>query len=276
MFKREGMINLVKVARETYKVIKEEKYTNSNGRTITLDKLITPSVRCSKLYTDKILSDFESHSQKYEMNILVTSESTLQAGFRLRDQNVCVLNFANAIHPGGGWLTGARAQEESIMRASALDASLKNHMGYYKKNAIYNNPLYLDNVIYSPKVPVFRDDITTEWLDEPWLCSVVTAPAPNINPAHSHGFNFTSNDVEEVLRDRIDIILRVMAKEDHKTIILGAWGCGIFCNNPWTVASLFKESLSMHPYFTNVVFAIFDPKDNSTLNIFKRVFQSGE
>src|SRR4029077_16450700 len=86
------------------------------------------------------------------------------------------LNFANGIHPGGGFLSGALAQEESLCRSSALFATLENDP-MYEAHRIRPLPDSTDWVIYSPNVPVFRSDDGTA-LDNPWPLSFVTCAAP--------------------------------------------------------------------------------------------------
>jgi uncharacterized protein (TIGR02452 family) len=93
--------------------------------------------------------------------------------------NVCCLNFASATNPGGGFLIGAQAQEEDLTRASGLYSCLLRAPEYYDANRTDNNhSLYQDMMIYSPHVPVFRDD-SNALIAEPWKTTIITAPAPN-------------------------------------------------------------------------------------------------
>lgn len=86
------------------------------------------------------------------------------------------LNFANGIHPGGGFLAGARAQKEVLCRSTALYRTLVGD-AMYDAHRKRPRPDSTDWAIYSPDVPVFRKDDGTE-LDRPWLLSFITCAAP--------------------------------------------------------------------------------------------------
>src|SRR5207253_5281746 len=110
----------------------------------------------------------------------VTAETTLSAARRLATTGarVIALNFASAKNPGGGFLAGSQAQEESLARSSALYACLEPQREFYEHNRALRSALYSDHILFSPGVPVFRDD-AGRLLDEPYLVSFITAPAVN-------------------------------------------------------------------------------------------------
>jgi uncharacterized protein (TIGR02452 family) len=283
-----------KIAEETMEAIKDQKYKTSSGRTISLDKLIQPAVRRSKLYKpgEPGFSGWLDPDvvENPRPRISVTRESTLEAAQRLADENACVLNFASAKHPGGGFLQGALAQEESIARSSALYHTLIVHPEMYEENKRSqkdNIGLYLDYAIYSPDVPVIRND-RGEWLDEPYTISVVTSPAPNRGAIfsdqdapdvgtdeRSEFFMGMEERIVETLSRRMNQILKIMIVEGHRTIVLGAWGCGVFGNIPLVVARRFKDALDKHPYFDNIVFAIYGAPDSEIYRSFEKIFGSG-
>ena len=262
-----------RVAEETMAAIKALKYTTGRGRTLSLDKLVTPAVRRSELFKPdwaEVLDVKENKSPK----ISVTRESTLEAAFRLSDDNACVLNFASAKNPGGGFLRGAIAQEESLARSSALYHTLIEHPEYYEMNKISGREsagLYLDYAIYSPGVPVLRND-RGDWLEDPYLMNVLSSPAPNRNAFADLEQEVDDAKLNEVFRKRMLQVLRLMAFKGHRTIVLGAWGCGAFGNDPWTVAKMFEEALKVHPYFDEVVFAIYDAPDSDVYRAFEKTF----
>lgn len=205
-------------------------------------------------------------ADNWETIVEVTSETTVEATERLYHERqttsgVFVLNFASAKHPGGGWLKGARAQEESIARASGLYASLTSGPAeeFYKKNKKCGTALYTDLMIYSGQVPFFKDDAGL-CLETPFYASVLTVPAPNAGVVEK------AAEVAEIgttLERRINNILAVAEMQGHEDLVLGAWGCGVFGNDPEDVAVIFKECLDgpFKNVFRKVTFAVLDKTD---------------
>lgn len=267
------------IAEETLDAIKNGQYKTASGKIIFLNGLVSPAVKHSRLYKpnwNPILLD-----QPKTPEIIVTKESTLEAAERLVNDSPCILNFASAKNPGGGFLRGSLAQEESIARSSALYHTLIEHPEYYEENKNSqrkNIGLYLNYAIYSPYVPIFRND-NGDWLETPYTTSIVTSPAPNKGAIIIQGdmLSDTETDVleEEISRvflARMIQVLSIMADNEHSTIVLGAWGCGIFGNDPWIVSKLFREALNKVPYFSKVVFAIYDRKESDVFKAFEREF----
>eukprot|EP00747_Dinoflagellata_sp_TGD_P192950 gnl/TRDRNA2_/TRDRNA2_58529_c0_seq1.p1 gnl/TRDRNA2_/TRDRNA2_58529_c0~~gnl/TRDRNA2_/TRDRNA2_58529_c0_seq1.p1 ORF type:complete len:297 (+),score=54.67 gnl/TRDRNA2_/TRDRNA2_58529_c0_seq1:61-951(+) len=177
-----------------------------------------------------------------------------------RLRRVCVLNFASAKHPGGGFKTGAVAQEESLARASGLYPTLTRHMGMYGH---VRKGLYSDRMIYSPGVPVFRDDAGA-LLHEPFLCDVVSAAACNLRAVNKRD----AACLDETMRRRTRKILSLAQARGVNCIVLGAWGTGVFRMDPADVAEWFEEALH-EVYFDEVVFAIPDARK---LSLFEAAF----
>jgi len=190
----------------------------------------------------------------------VVNATTLDAAQVLveRGLRVAALNFASATTPGGGFLAGATAQEESLCWSSGLFACINgNDMYAFHRNR--DDWLYTDYVIYSPDVPVFRAS-NGVLLEQPWPCSFLTSPAP-------FALNFIAEHPEDkptlaaAFRSRIAKVLSVATYHGHEELVLGAWGCGAFGNDAEMVAPLFREALE-GPFcgvFSKVVFAILDP-----------------
>ncbi|MBX3232129.1 MAG: TIGR02452 family protein [Labilithrix sp.] len=180
----------------------------------------------------------------------------------LRGAHPYVLNFASAKNPGGGFLGGARAQEESLARSSALYACIRRSPMYAHHRA-HGDCLYTDWMIHSPSVPVFRDDDTGALLEEPYLCSFLTAPAPNAGVVLEREPDRAA-EVERTMRARVRRSLAIAAREGHRHLVLGAWGCGVFKNDPAVVAGAYRSELdgAFAGVFDEVVFAVLDWSDD--------------
>lgn len=188
--------------------------------------------------------------------ITVVNQTSLSAARELRDAKKApfILNFASAKHPGGGFLRGARAQEESLARASALYACIEANPMYAFHRA-NKDCLYTDWMIYSPAVPVFRAEEVGPLLEEPYPCSFLTAAAPNAGEIDGR-----DAEIEAAMRARVTRALAIAAKHGEKHLVLGAWGCGVFRNDPKVVADAFHQELhgAFRGVFEDAVFAILD------------------
>jgi uncharacterized protein (TIGR02452 family) len=210
--------------------------------------------------------------------IEVTPETTLAATRRLVEREGAarplVLNFASAKNAGGGFLGGSRAQEESLARSSALYASLQARQEYYDQNRRARSTIYTDHAILSPDVPVFRDDDGT-LLDRPYAASFFTMPAVNVGALRPGGGDHAR--VEPVMAGRVQKLLALAACEGFEELVLGAWGCGVFRNDPRLIARLFHEAL-IGPdrwawRFARVTFAVFtSERERANLEAFDELF----
>src|SRR5439155_18521395 len=153
----------------------------------------------------------------------VANETTLAGIARVLADGagpVAALNFASAKNPGGGFLGGSQAQEESLARSSALHASLLRAPQFYERHRAAPSPLYSDAMILSPGCPVFRDD-GGALLEEPRLVAFVTSAAPNAGAA-------AANRPEELplipgaLRRRSEDVLALAASQGYRRLVLGA------------------------------------------------------
>ncbi|MBU2664283.1 TIGR02452 family protein [Actinoplanes bogorensis] len=199
----------------------------------------------------------------------VTGETTLAAARRLGG-DVAALNFASARSPGGGFLKGAQAQEESLARSSALYPCQRAAGEFYAYHRAHPELLYTDRIIYSPAVPVFRDD-NDQLLDFPYAVTFLTAAAPN-RAALAREQPALLPQVPAVLERRAARILAVAAAHGHRRLVLGAWGCGVFGNDPALVADVFARALRAAPWFDEVVFAVLDRGDAPIRGAFSRAF----
>ncbi|MGE7435897.1 TIGR02452 family protein [Kitasatospora sp. NPDC001175] len=190
----------------------------------------------------------------------VTAEGSMQAARRLVEEggeHVGVLNFASARNPGGGYLRGARAQEEDLCRSALLYHCLLAAPDYYEAHRASADLRYSHRVIFSPRVPVIRQG-NGALLARPHTVSFLTSPAPNAGQLALRAGG-TPVDVRGVLAERAERVLAVAARHGVRELVLGAWGCGVFRNDPAEVAAAFEHALGAYgAAFTRVVFAVWD------------------
>ena len=267
------------IAEETLSIFDKGFYINSNGRKIKVDELINRATENTLLYTPqelKNLSKTVSLSSKYNTLFTVKNTTTLAAAEVLRnEEQVIALNFASAKNPGGGFLKGSQAQEESLARSSGLYPCLMQAPEYYEENRNCRTCLYTNHMIYSPNVPVIRDD-NGKLLSEPYQLSILTAPAVNAG-AVRHNEPQNESRIETTMRNRADYVLAVCADNGYKTLILGAWGCGVFKNDPGVIAEIFAgllktDGAKYKGVFESVVFAVLDRSDHGIISLFEQEF----
>lgn len=179
---------------------------------------------------------------------------------------VAALNFASYKNPGGMFLKGSKAQEECLCHQSALFNILTRFPNYYEENKKkLNKALYTDRAIYTPYVPFFTETSI-------FNCDIITCAAPNKYAAQR--YNKVSDEENWYnLYNRIEFILDI-AKVNHvDVLIVGAFGCGVFGQDPFEVAAIFKYLLDTKSYgLSQVIFAI--PKGTRADNYtpFEQIF----
>lgn len=256
-------------AKSVLKILDDKKYTTPNGNVIDLSNDLDEMVK--NTIHIKTFHNYTTTNKKKPF-IEVVNEKTGQAAARLLFsgfKDVVALNFASGRNVGGGFLAGAIAQEEDLCRASGLYLSLKSKPMFYNENIVCPDSLYTDGIIYTPNVPFYKDEYGN-LLEKPFKISIISSPAPNISSMD----NIDLNVLENVLFERIKKILYVASAYNHNTIILGAWGCGAFGNDPEMVAKAFKAALNQVSDFSHVCFAVYDNRDGLPIfNTFKDIFK---
>ncbi|HZN35940.1 MAG TPA: TIGR02452 family protein [Pirellulaceae bacterium] len=271
------------IAQETVEIANRGWYETPAGKRVDISAAMDRCLSGTALYRPGELDRLPprtGHPAGLHAAFEVANETSLAAARRLVVERGCsatmCLNFASAKNAGGGFLGGSQAQEESLARASGLYRSLLTQDEYYAANRACGTCLYTDHMIFSPAVPVFRDD-EGQLLEEPYCLDIVTAPAVNKGailknePQRAH-------DIGPTMRGRIENLLRLAADRGCEHLILGAWGCGVFRNDPEEVASLFAFVLGGEPFrnrFRTIVFAVLDSApDERTIGPFRRIWGS--
>lgn len=207
-------MQLKEIAKETLAISKKGSFTSKSGAIVNFSSEQKLAENGTTLYKPEQLEDLLKNASCEEdspLAIEVTDETTQAAAYRLVKTEGCddpvLLNFASARNPGGGFINGAKAQEEDLARCSGLYLCQLKQPAYYEANRSQASLLYTDHLIYSPKVPWFRVR-SHELLDEYFLASVITSPAPNAGEALRRDPSAWT-DIERVLRRRAGYILAV-------------------------------------------------------------------
>lgn len=274
------------LALENEGIISAGYYVNARGTRVDLAADVAAACQGTRSYspeqTRRVFDDQAFHTtgaSRHETAFEVTGETSTQAGQRLvlteGAADVAILNFASARNPGGGYLRGARAQEEDLCRSSALYTTLLEAHDYYDAHRQNRDTRYSHRVIFSPNVPVYRDG-ATRLLDASYQVSYLTSPAPNAGALAKHEPS-ALNEIEGLLTERAGRLLAVAARHGVRTLVLGAWGCGVFRNDPATVARVFRGHLAdggaFAGRFARVVFAVYDTSSaKTTLGAFQETF----
>ena len=244
-------------------------------------ELIT-AISEARAKTEIIPEDFYpeyDHTPRFETEVTVTQNRSFEAVINLKKEypeaKTAVLNFANPVEPGGGVKRGAMAQEESLCRSINLYFSLVRPdvlEQYYRVHQGLQGYAFSDRLIYSPGVTVFKsDDTIPVRLEQPFRVDVITCAAPYC------GFGLLP-DLDGIFERRIKAVLEAAIKREVQNLVLGAWGCGAFCNPPQLVADAFSRVLVAENYrmaFDRVVFSIVKgPARN--LAVFEQTFPAQE
>lgn len=263
---------------------KKERTTHAIAHTERMehdfDSKIERSVQGTQIYDSSIFNGLLVFVKEQKAKITVENLTTVEAikkyqGSSLQDINdykdLIALNFASYKNPGGKFLQGSFAQEESLCHESFLYNVLRRFdKTYYAQNRSYiNRCLYRDVAIFTPYI-LFQE--INENSDEKWAANILTCAAPNYKAAKRY------YDVNEItnfsaLRSRIEFIMRIIAIQQPRVLILGAFGCGVFGQDPNMVAKLFKESIDSMIYQPEqIVFAIPYNFHKENYEAFEKIF----
>ncbi|GHH17374.1 TIGR02452 family protein [Streptomyces lanatus] len=262
------------IARQTEEIVAAGTYRAPRGHEVDIAAAIEAARDGTRMYGPEPVKVPQLPTG--ETFFEVTGESSLEAARRL-GAGTAVLNFSSARNPGGGFLNGAQAQEEALCRASALYTCLLGVREFYDHHRAHRDAFYTDRVIHSPGVPVFRDD-RGGLLDEPYTVGFLTAAAPNAGVVRRTTPERTG-ELPRALAVRAERVLETVAAHGYRRLVLGAWGCGVFQNDPVQVAGAFRELLGTGGRFAGafeqVTFGILDRTPDSPVRAaFVRAFPS--
>ena len=230
-------------------------------------------VKNSKIFEP--VKSFISRDNRYNTRVLVTQDTSIDAIFKVANkENICVLNFASYRHnANSGYFNGSFTQEESLYHYSDLspvlsDGDIENRF-YLVNNNDGTNSLYSSRLLYSPNVNFYLSDFDID-MNNHRTCDVITCAAPNKRGREFDAIknDFSDEDVENAMNDRIMHILYAASEMGAKTLILGAFGCGMFRNDVEKTAQQFNNCI--YKYFPHTFETILFPiPDYSTFKIFR-------
>lgn len=252
-----------------YRKSKEERAIKAQKHTQEMEELyeeeIAESVRDTIIYS----AGFKcKKNTECDTGLVVEPLDSVSAIMKYagKGSKTAVLNFASYKNPGGKFTEGSCAQEECLCHSSFLYNVLSRlDAEYYEWNRCHKNrALYLNRGAYSPNI-VFNQD------SQSVTCDVITCAAPNKSAAQKY-LKVSDEENTEALKSRISFVLDLAKENEVEVLILGAFGCGVFGQDPREVASIFKECLeTTHKCFKKVIFAIPGKRDKN-FTVFEKVF----
>ncbi len=263
------------VAEETLQIIKSGYYSynpntinKQNESSVDVSISLKEAKDATITYTsDQVLQFMSKDVGSFNDNTIfqVEKETTLEGCKRSVDEGykTLALNFASAKNPGGGFLNGSNAQEESLARASGLYHSIYDSSMYDHNRENNNKCLYSHQMIYSPNIPIFRNN-DDQLIEEPYHVSFITSPAVNANEAYKRGVN--DKIIYDTMYERIDGILSIARHHKYECVVLGSFGCGVFGNNINDIVFIFSELLTKKykGIFKKIVFSTLGDYDYKT------------
>jgi uncharacterized protein (TIGR02452 family) len=210
----------------------------------------------TKKYTTDVLAKIASEVRFDEMNIQTINSDTVSAAqIFSKLGKTCVLNMASARKAGGGVANGAKAQEECLFRCSNLTSTVSQN--FY--------PLKYDEALYTTNAVFFKNKEYN--MIEPFIVDVITIAAINLNPnAHyDDEVQYEKDNYREITMEKIRHMLLLANNNKCENIILGAWGCGVFKNNPLTISDMFHEVINREfiGCFKNIMFAVINDHNSA-------------
>lgn len=220
--------------------------------------------------------------------IALRNQDTLEAAFDLHqhrtetEKPVLVLNFANPHRPGGGIRSKPGTQEEHLCVKTTLLCSLETEVAwpFYQTNLGSGTQAQTDTILYSPNTVVIRNP-DLSFREDPFPVAVMTVSAPIASRMELEELP----DLENILRNRIYGMIRTAIEEGYTRLVLGAWGCGNFGNDPELVAKLFHQVMTERnaadgvcygDFFEEIVMAVFDNSEEKLrYRSFARYFPKG-
>ena len=255
--------HLAQIAKENYRLVKNKTYQDVTG---TAHPLVLHRQAVNTTYVPPKTAT-RSEVSYAETRVCIGCADTataLRVLQLLGYSKVAGLNFANQHHPGGGYLNGARAQEEDLCRlAPTLYSSLKR-LRYPMKD----REAHFTEAIIARTYGTYQLDEPSD-LTGPVKGYIISAAMPNVL-SRSCPLIAGTDEWKQSVYVRVRAVLHAAKQEQVDALVLGAFGCGAFGNPPDLVAPIMVEALQSPEFrgcFRCVVFAILVNKSGEDANI---------
>lgn len=254
---------------QTLEACKNFKYSLEDGSEVIFadHASVSKDARKTALYIDEEppeRSEKGDEDRSFKTEVIVVNADCLEEAIRLKNKgfNPAVLNMASPKRPGGGYLTGAGAQEENLFRRTNYVQHLADPDKEFdpKRKWKYRIPEF--SCIYSKNVFIIRASEAEGYmfLANPVPMSFLALPAYP-NPALTKDKKTLIPVIAENTKRKIRCMLSAGLYYSHDSLVLSALGCGAFRNPARHMAQLFKEVLSEGEFanrYKHISFAILD------------------
>lgn len=259
-------MNRIGIFKETLQIVNDGKYV-INGKNVALIHSVS-ELEQAIFFPEKNVKVIIGEQVRLrhglpvdEIPVKVTNKDTFSAALDMSRYSslgeIAVLNFANPVNPGGGVKYGAMAQEEDLCRKSTLYVSLKSESvsEFYQFHKKECDCFSSHSIIVSPNVEVFRS-YNNDLLPYTFSVAVISCAAPIFDGIKKKSYSY--DEYTSLLYERIMGILSICEKMGYTKLVLGAWGCGSFNNDPKLMAKLFYKALcQFNGAFKEIEFAVF-------------------
>lgn len=266
-----GRSDRVAIMNETLDALERGSYVSYHGVLHDLKKATKKAAKNVEIFTSG--GEAAQRPGKRPTQIIVKNLDCLYAAKELYDQglNPLVLNMANANHVGGGYRSGAKAQEEDLFRRTNLSYVLDIGHDLQKTDYYPLNKKSESVGLYVPNIVVFRagKDHGYTFLDNPFEVAVSVIAALKDPPLRTVDDKpRLYNGDAEITFEKVCTGLEMGYKKGHRSVVLGALGCGAFHNPPDHVAEIFIEAIvKRYAYcYDVIVFAIIEDQNSRQNN----------
>lgn len=256
----------------------------------TLDMWKQNHTRMRELATSNLQrwSQTSQHKEPSQMKLIVVQGDTLDVvGICTKGYGTmfACINMANSVYPGGGYTLGCAAQEENIARRTQLHFR-------FNKTVVKDDECYTPEMqdlisgkhgeVYLSEKPLIcmrgkeifeHDDLGYEHLSDNDIFPFLELRTAALDLRRKRRIDWEA--VRENMAARIDAQLKTLQERGIRHIVLSAFGCGAFGNDPTMVAKLYRKALLKYELsFSVVVFAIyFAGHGENNYEIFEQVLK---